>query len=267
MRSSWIQVSPTFRSIIESTIEEVKEDGFNPDPFNIGALTPLPVASRRVEQSLCDLYEAETDDEITEALLNFARIGNIINESYYVSVLDDCEMVIESKAAKVARKAETKANKKFAKVAMKDRVNTVKQAVKRTVDPMEKFVVQKFNTLKEKDANERRKVILTGGTLPKVLRWVKRSIPIFIEAGIGTVIPAASILAGITLIGYVATDKYLDRKERAKIMRELDDEIMICNEKIDDSRGDDNKQKKYELMRIRNNLQRTRDKIHYGLKD
>ena len=38
------------------------------------------------------------------------------------------------------------------------------------------------------------------------------------------------------------------------------------NEKIDDSRGDDNKQKKYELMRIRNQLQRTSDKIRHNLK-
>ena len=79
-------------------------------------------------------------------------------------------------------------------------------------------------------------------------------------------IPAAAIVSGIIFIGHIATDKYLDKKERAKLLRELEDEIQICNEKIDDSRGDDNKQKKYELMRIRNQLTRTSEKIRLGLK-
>ena len=132
---------------------------------------------------------------------------------------------------------------------------------------MEKFIDQQYTKLKEKDAAERREVIIKGGCVPKVMRWIKRGIKILILGAVGQVIPAAAIISGITFIGYIATDKYLDRKERAKIMRELEDEIMICNEKIDDSRGDDNKQKKYELMRIRNNLTRTRDKIRFGLKD
>ena len=39
----------------------------------------------------------------------------------------------------------------------------------------------------------------------------------------------------------------------------------MVNEKIDDARGDSNKQKKYELMRIRNKLNRTHDNIKFNL--
>lgn len=252
--------------IVDESLAEVKEDGFNPDPFNIGSLTPLPVAARKTGELLCEICNAEDDDALTEAMIRFGRVTNIIRENYYVDIMEDGTiMLIESEAGKVARKTSDKVEKEFAKAATKDKTSGVGQAVKRTIDPMEKFIQKQYQTLKEKDANERRQVIIKGGTVPKVLRWVKRGVKLLAGAAVGQVIPAAAIITGITFIGYIATDKYLDRKERAKIMKELEDEIMICNEKIEDSRGDDNKQKKYELMRIRNNLQRTRDKIHYGL--
>ncbi|MCM1220249.1 MAG: hypothetical protein NC548_37745, partial [Lachnospiraceae bacterium] len=242
------------------------ETGFNPDPFDIGSLTPFPVAERRIQRTLCELAMAETDDEITEALINLGRITSIINESYTVQESDGAICIIEADIGKAARRASDKAHQGFSKAATKDKAVGVGAAVKNTVDPMEKFIQKQYQILKEKDANERRNVIMKGGALPKVLRWVKRSIGLAVGAAVGQVIPAAAVVTGIVFIGYVCTDKYLDAKERNKILRELEDEIQICNEKIDDSRGDDNKQKKYELMRIRNQLNRTADKIRFGLK-
>jgi hypothetical protein len=243
------------------------ETGFNPDPFSIGSLTPFPVASRKVGYSLYEIDRAETDDEITEAMLNFGRVASIIEEHYIVQGSDaEGYLILESEAGKVARAASDKASGAFSKAATKDKTAGVKAAVKRTIDPMEKFIQQQYDTLKEKDANERRNIILKGGAAPKVMRWIKRGIGILIGSAVGQVIPAASIVTGIVFIGYIATDKYLDRRERAKLLKELEDEIMICNEKIDDSRGDDNKQNKYELMRIRNQLNRTSEKIRLGLK-
>lgn len=245
----------------------VTKTGFNPDPYNIGALTPFPVASRKVGSLICDICNAETDEELTEAILDFGRVSTIISECYTVSGNDaEGYVFMESGAGKAARRASDKAHQKFSKSATKDKTGGVGEAIKRTIDPMEKFIQKQYETLKEKDANERRNVILKGGAMPKVMRWVKRGIGILALGVAGKVIPAAAIVSGIIFIGHIATDKYLDKKERAKLLRELEDEIQICNEKIDDSRGDDNKQKKYELMRIRNQLTRTSEKIRLGLK-
>lgn len=283
MLESLNQTNQLLAEIIDEAYDSVKESeatggapvyapasttdtGFNPDPFDIGSLTPFPVAERKIRRSLCEIACAETDEEIAEALINFGRITNIVNESYTVQESDETVCIIETDLGKAARRASDKAHQGFSKVAMKDKSAGVKAAVKNTVDPMEKFIQKQYQTLKEKDANERRNIIMKGGALPKVLRWVKRSIGLAVGAGIGQLIPGAAIVTGIVFIGYVCTDKYLDAKERNKILRELEDEIQICNEKIDDSRGDDNKQKKYELMRIRNQLKRTSDKIRFGLK-
>lgn len=247
--------------------------GFNPDPYNVYDLTPFPVASRRVMDALIQIEDAETDAEITEAMLNFGRIDRVINESYYLDEVDGTDVLVECDLSAVeeakgtkARNAADKANRKFAKAATKDKSKSIKTAAKRAISPMEKFINNQYTKLKEADKEERRKIILKGGAMPKVWRWVKRGIKLMIGSAIGTVIPAAALITGISFIGMIASDKYLDRRERTKLLQELEDEIQICNEKIDDSRGDDNKQKKYELMRIRNNLKRTQDKIKYGLR-
>lgn len=268
-------VDQIYGAVINEAYNEVKEDtavqtadagsGFNPDPYNAFYLTPYPVASRKVADTLAKLDFAETDDEIQEALLELGRVSSIINESYYIDEVDGKEIIVEAKG-KGARNAADKANKKFSKFAAKDKSKSVKTAVKRAIDPMETFINAQRIKIKEADKEERRKIIMKGGALPKIWRWVKRGIVLLAGATVGTKVSAVALITGITFVGWVASDKYLDRRERTKILQEIEDEIQICNEKIDDSRGDDNKQKKYELMRIRNNLKRTQDKIRYGLR-
>lgn len=263
------QMDQLFGDIITECETSVAEDGtgFNPDPFSIGSLTPLPVADRAVGNAVCDVLDAETDEEIYEAMINLSKISRAINESYYVT--ESGMIILREDAGKVARNAETKVNKEMSKVATKDKTDGVRAAAKRATDPMVAFIDKEYKKLKTADTNERRRIILQGGSITKVLykvwRWVKRGIGLAAGAFVGAHFAPAAIATGIAFVGFIASDKYLDKKERAKILKELEDEIQICNEKIDDSRGDDNKQKKYELMRIRNDLQRQRDKIRYNL--
>ena len=46
---------------------------------------------------------------------------------------------------------------------------------------------------------------------------------------------------------------------------ELETEIKLLEEKIDDARGDGNRQAKYALMRTKAELERARDRIRYNL--
>ena len=277
------QLDQLLGEIVSESECELIEDAsqFNPDPCSLDSLTPFPVASRTVGNALCDIESAETDEEMTEAMINFGRISSMINESYYVDdnmvimkeAVDKGEVVPDSseesgnKLGKAARRAETGANRAYAKTATRDKTKGPVAAVKHTIDPMEKFVSQQYAKFREYDSNERREIILKGGNpIPKVMRWVKRSIPLIGLAAAGTVVPAAAVVSGITFIGFIASDKVLDKRERAKILRELEDEIQVCNEKLEDARGSDNKQDRYALLRIRNSLTRQSDKIRYNLK-
>ena len=73
-------------------------------------------------------------------------------------------------------------------------------------------------------------------------------------------------VAGImyVIIKY-CTGKKADNKERRAIISELKLEIKLLDEKIEDARGDGNRQAKYSMMRTRAELQKAVDQIQYGL--
>ena len=246
------------------------EAGFCPNQRNLNELTPMDPTMRMqsyptypveaCERSCARLIDniifAKDDEELTEAFMVLARMEQLVNEQYSV-----CEgVIIEGSTSMAARSATRSATRKIANTSRK-----VKTSVKKALDPMEKFIENTMTKAKKADSEERRNIILRGGVVPKITRWLKRAIPIAAGLVVGKAIPVAAVLSAIAFLGWIATDKALDHREKAKILKELDDEIEIVNEKIEDARGDSNKQKKYELMRIRNKLNRTRDNVKLNL--
>lgn len=75
-----------------------------------------------------------------------------------------------------------------------------------------------------------------------------------------------SKIAGIL---FVITKHYcskeVDNKERKRLISELELEIKLLDEKIEDARGDGNRQAKYSMMRTRAELQKALEQIKYGL--
>lgn len=246
------------------------EAGFCPNQRNMNELTPMDPTMRMqsyptypveaCERSCARLIDniifAKDDEELTEAFMVFARMEQLVNEQYSV-----CEgVIIEGSTSMAARSATRSVTRKISNTSRK-----VKTSVKKALDPMEKFIENTMTKAKKADSEERRNIILRGGVVPKITRWLKRAIPIAAGLVVGKAIPVAAVLSAIAFLGWIATDKALDHREKAKILKELDDEIEIVNEKIEDARGDSNKQKKYELMRIRNKLNRTRDNVKLNL--
>lgn len=246
------------------------EAGFCPNQRNMNELTPMDPTMRMqsyptypveaCERSCARLIDniifAKDDEELTEAFMVLARMEQLVNEQYSI-----CEgVIIEGSTSMAARSATRSATRKISNTSRK-----VKTSVKKALDPMEKFIENTMTKAKKADSEERRNIILRGGVVPKITRWLKRAIPIAAGLVVGKAIPVAAVLSAIAFLGWIATDKALDHREKAKILKELDNEIEIVNEKIEDARGDSNKQKKYELMRIRNKLNRTRDNVKLNL--
>ncbi len=76
-----------------------------------------------------------------------------------------------------------------------------------------------------------------------------------------------SKIAGILyLIVKRFTHNKVSNKERREMMQELQLEIKMLDEKIEDARGDNNRQAKYSMMRTRAELQKAYDQIRYGIK-
>lgn len=268
-------------SLASTAFSSVHENGFNPNQRNLNEITPLGssepfqvepfnVGVRTVGSCLCDIIDAADDDAMDKAMIRFAQVTEAINKRYGVVEDDDDNYdddAMEGVGAAVrhgvrsTRNAVRTGTRKVGNAARNASI-----AAKKVTDPMVQFISKSMEKIREADREERREIILKGGMVPKVMRWLKRGILLLIGGAVGTHIPTAALLTGITFIGWLITDDKLDEKERVSILSQLEDEIEIVNEKLDDSRGDMDKQKKYELMRIRNKLRRTRDKVKYRLK-
>lgn len=259
-KSAKVQLEKQLEAAVTQGVNDLEEcGGFNPNPYNFYDLCPVDVMGRNTTRGLIQLDDAVSDEQITEALLYMGRLNVAMENQYYVTE--------SSTLARKARELSRNANKKEAKMIKKQgTLKQVAKAGKEAITPMEKFINSSIEKVKEADKNERRNIIIKGGMVPKVWRWLKRGIALTIGGTAGVIFTPAAIATAIAFIGWVASDKYLDARERSKLLKELEDELQIVNEKIDDSRGDENKQKKYELMRIRNELKRTQDKIRLGLR-
>lgn len=255
------------------------ECGFCPNQRNMNELTPMdpgmrvnsypmypPEAGvRSTAKLLGDLESAQTFEDITECMVSLTKM-TMEASAYYTMTSSGSLAVTEGigSAARAASRGIATGTRKIIRKG-KNAADSVKATVKHATDPMVKFMDETRAKIKEADSAERREIILRGGSIQKVLRWLKRAIPISVGLVAGQVIPVAAVISAIAFIGWIATDAALDQRERQKILKELEDEIEMVNEKIDDARGDSNKQKKYELMRIRNKLNRTHDNIRFNL--
>lgn len=255
------------KSIMGKLKNVCEENSFNCNPFNsIYNLTPLPVGTRTVARTMDDCLNADTDEELVEALNRFGEL------------MATCEMCGESiltegpdsNVAKVARKVKKATDKvsNSAKTVVK-KAHDVNVARKKIVDPMVKFIENTYDATTKKDRDERKKAIMAKGMKGKLLKlvhWIKVTGITAIAGGtcaaagfsVGTVISA------IALVGYILKNADLEDSVRREVIRELEDEIKICEEKIEDSRGDDNKQNKYELIRTKSKLEKelARIKMH-----
>ena len=222
----------------------------------------------------------DPEDEINlESFDKFVRLAKTYNCLYERA---NVTIRAANKVGNVNRKIGAKA------VSASKDATRVKTAIKKSIDPLVNLISNTVNKIKEADKKSRTEAIITGGMrgkLASLLRKVILSLGAFaagtaIKAGVfgtGTTligIKAAGAFAGLTnpalvvisILVAVAIDKAIDKKYRKTILNDLETELRLVTEKIEDARGEGNKEAKYELMRIQNKLTKDIERIKYGLK-
>jgi hypothetical protein len=201
-----------------------------------------------------DLFSDEEDEEVD--LESFNNLLRLANKYDYIIAKEDLNKVVKNVANGVEK---TVRGMVHGIRKAQDAAQPVKQAIQNIPSSFDNLVNNTLGKIQKLDQGERRRRIIEGGFKFKLYKLIQQAVAIGVSYAIN---PA---LAAITLIANVAVDTTLDEKERRKILHEMENELIIVNEKIEDSRGDESKQKKYELMRIKNKLEDDIARIKYRL--
>lgn len=246
----------------DSLRKPAKESFENFDLFsvkeNIPEMQPDIVASEEEvyelwEESLMKLIFDDKPEFVAEDFTDIIRYTNMADSLLEGKTYD--------KAVRGATKARAGSNKLAGKTQSAARkvarvTGNIKEIPTAWVNMFNRFI----DKMKEMDRNERRERIVTGQFRFKLSNYIIKGIT-FVAMGHAAL--TGSIIWAIGTLAAVAIDKTLDAKVRRDIIKELERELDIVNEKIEDSRGDSNKKAKYELMRIKHKLEKDLDRIRY----
>jgi hypothetical protein len=196
-----------------------------------------------------DLFNDDNDEINIESFNNLIRIHNkynhIINEGVGV------------KAAIATKDTGMKVVHGLRKAG--DAANRVKNIASKVPEHVDNLISDVINAIQKADNEERRNRIIEGGFKLKLYKLIRRAI------SLGVLFYIHPALAAISFLGHAAMDEHLDNRQRDQILKELEAELQMVNEKIEDARSDQYKEKKYELMRIKNKLEDNISKIKYRL--
>lgn len=231
-----------------------------------------------LEETIANLVFDENEDEFDETTLeNFVRLCTMY------------EKLTEGKITQKATKVADKVGDKTRKIGFKAQASArdskrLSTSVTKSVEPLTNLFNNTINKIKEDERKDRTEKIVTGNYHFKLSSLLRKTIITLgtYAAGTGAVGVAKKavvfgikglthlkhpVLLAIGLLTARAVDKKLERKERKKILTELEMELKMTREKIEDAKSDGNKEAKYELMRIENKLEKDIERIKFGLKD
>lgn len=201
----------------------------------------------------------EDEEETLEAFL--VRLENYIDSKNGPNTI-----LVEGKKFSKVNHAIHKASKKLQGKGGSKAGSKMSQSLKMIVDDVTRTV----DKLMEMDKQQRHDMLFKGGMKAKLLRLFRRIVTtLAANVALGLVFPpgalafvATSILS--VIVGVVLTD-HIEKKDKKMIIKDLELELKIVNEKIDDAKSDSDRKAKYELMRIQNKLERQLERLNFNI--
>ena len=168
----------------------------------------------------------------------------------------DLATKIQNKALDRAAKDEERMAKTGEKVQkLKNAGNAVSQTPKRVGDDISNFV----KNFDKWDDNRRKKFILKPGFRHKIFKKFRKALELGVVAHMK--------LAWVPMLALLNhCSKLKDQRIRNELALELENEIKICEAKIDDANAEGDKKKKYELMRIKDKLEAEKTRVRINSK-
>lgn len=199
------------------------------------------------------------DNDITmEQFISF--INNCINYEYI-------DNVMEAAGRKTTRKIEKKLR------GVNDRINgnknTLGKNIKRIDDKASDIANRKLDDIINTGRDLKRDKLLQGRPQIKLGKFIRQSI-LALAGATGTAAlfgPAvAAVIVAIGLLCRADLMKRTEKREKQRILLDLETDLKITREKIEDAKAENDRKKKYQLMRIEATLEKEITRIKYGLR-
>lgn len=191
------------------------------------------------------------------------------DDESHLEILDDVdEFICEGTRLDDARKKMNVQSNKIIKAGANigknaEKAKQVAGAATRGVTTIGKNIDDKLsdvvNNVKKVYRNDLRNDIIEDKTRVKLMRLIRNGIVA------GTTIALGQGIGAIAVLSAFALKKNAKEKERRKILNELELELKVVEEKLEDSKSDGDREKKYKLMRIKNQLEKDINRIKYRL--
>lgn len=193
--------------------------------------------------------------EITEALCE------------YESTMEASSRIISKGTEKVTKAIGNASAKSKGMGSVDSKLAQVKRGAKIVDDRASDAINNKIDRILNFTRDQKREKLITGKNTIRVSKVLKAIIGILAA---GTALKAKPLLgAAVTLIGILGArglSKATEVREKRRIMLDLETELKITREKIEDAKGENAKEKKYQLMRIESQLEKEIFRIKHGLK-
>lgn len=160
--------------------------------------------------------------------------------------------------ASLHRKASGTANAAKNMKAAERKIFNAYHKYKSNEQKVDQTLAKGINALKKAVVGDQQKILIEGKPFSPI-GFLKK---VILTVGIFNYSKIAGILA--IIVSKVMKGK-AKKSEKRQLLMELEEELMMVNEKIEDARGDGNRQAKYDLMRTRNALQNAIRRLKYGI--
>ena len=252
--------------LLESLIIKANEDKNNIICENLNKYTPYDEYII-TENLLNDYYDFQ------KRTYEMFYDDNDITMEQFISFIQDCikfeplDMTLEAAGRNMTRNAQKKLRKINNKVNGKR--NTVTKNLRRLDDKASDVVNRKLDSIINTGRDLAREKIVEGRPAVKISRFIRNGI-MALAAGTGAVSllgpAAAAVIVAIGLYCKRNLTKKTEEREKKRILLDLETNLKITREKIEDAKAENDRKKKYQLMRIEATLEKEITRIKYGLR-
>ena len=264
--NSVVENTVSNQPLLESLIIKANEDKNNIICENLNKYTPYDEYII-TENLLNDYYDFQ------KRTYEMFYDDNDITMEQFISFIQDCikfeplDMTLEAAGRNMTRNAQKKLRKINNKVNGKR--NSVTKNLRRLDDKASDVVNRKLDSIINTGRDLAREKIVEGRPAVKISRFIRNGI-MALAAGTGAVSllgpAAAAVIVAIGLYCKRNLTKKTEEREKKRILLDLETNLKITREKIEDAKAENDRKKKYQLMRIEATLEKEITRIKYGLR-